>query len=537
MALQKIKTAYCEYKEALCLAEGKSLDVAYMVIGDGNGTTPELYKNMTSLVNERCKLNVTMDKKNFPKYKFIADIPQDIEEFPITELGLVDKDNNLLYVSQMDGTMTNLLKSGISKQLRLQMQFTPANGVNIVIIDPTTIIPSVDFCDDTYQKISEKAQPNGYAPLDENCKIPVAVIPETYKRFQLGDPVATFSDDLPENAVWLEGAEVSRLDYSNLHEKYGDKFNILNFDDAGLVSTGINFNAHSNNTCYTFSSRNYLTLKEPFVPGEKPWEMVFKVTTGTTNAVQTLVGANNNNTYSAGLVLQKDANNLLQLFVSNNGTSWAINNTKGTKVFANGTEYYIKLEYTGSAYKVSWSDDGIDYTEDISVENSSAIYQPATSTLSFGNHLSSSSTQYPWLGTIDFKYTTIRPKSENSENGYDEDVWTWNKKFDDANTFRLPNLVDRTLWGTTSFDFGYISAGLPNIVGYANIVGLRADKGGSASGAFTISNNGNSKGEGSDSQKYSLNLNFNASRSNSIYGGSITVQTPSIKTRFYTYYK
>ena len=177
MELQKLKTTYCEIKEAEALLEGKSLDVAYIVVGDGNGEIPIITKDMKSLVNQRLKLNVTVDDSQKPKYKFIANIPENAEEFAIRELGIIDTDEKLLYVAQMDGTSTNLLSNGISKQLRLQMIFTPADGVNVVVIDPSVTNASVDYCNDNFQKLSEKAQANGYAPLDENAKIPEVHLP------------------------------------------------------------------------------------------------------------------------------------------------------------------------------------------------------------------------------------------------------------------------------------------------------------------------------------------------------------------------
>ena len=64
---------------------------------------------MTSLVNQRLQLNITVDDSAAPKYKFIADIPNDAEEFAIRELGITDSDNKLLYVAQMDGTNTNIV--------------------------------------------------------------------------------------------------------------------------------------------------------------------------------------------------------------------------------------------------------------------------------------------------------------------------------------------------------------------------------------------------------------------------------------------
>lgn len=153
MILKKFKTAYCKQKEALCLLNGTPLEVSKIVIGDGNGSIPEISEDTTTLVNQRLELAIEVDKSQLPKYKFIANIPAEVEEFQIREMGIVDKDGKLLYVTQMEGMSTTLLSSGISKQIRLQMQFTPAEGVNIIVIDPTVATASTDYVDNKIDSV------------------------------------------------------------------------------------------------------------------------------------------------------------------------------------------------------------------------------------------------------------------------------------------------------------------------------------------------------------------------------------------------
>ena len=195
MELKKIKTTYCEIKEAQCLIEGKALDIANIVIGDGNGEIPNLSKDMTALFNQKLKLAVEVDNSKLPKYKFTAVLPNDVEEFQMREIGLVDKDGKLLYVSQMDGSSTNLLNSGISKQIRIQIQFTPAEGINIIVIDPATSTASVDYVNDkinekigdidftVFEGKSNKGQANGYCPLDKDELVPKKHLPEINNTF------------------------------------------------------------------------------------------------------------------------------------------------------------------------------------------------------------------------------------------------------------------------------------------------------------------------------------------------------------------
>lgn len=97
-----------------------------------------------------------------------------------------------------------------------------------------------------------------------------------------------------------------------------------------------------------------------------------------------------------------------------------------------------------------------------------------------------------------------------------------------STTFNLPDFRNRTIWGANSF--GYLSAGLPNITG--TIGGLEQ---GTASGAFTIADDRKLGNDGADCNLRKATLN--ASRSNSIYGNSNTVQPPAVKVRVVTRYK
>ena len=98
----------------------------------------------------------------------------------------------------------------------------------------------------------------------------------------------------------------------------------------------------------------------------------------------------------------------------------------------------------------------------------------------------------------------------------------------DSTTFCLPNLINRTVFGTSSnHSLGEcIEAGLPEIS--ATLTPSGAYWGG-GSGAFYPT------GGSSCNQNYggsSSGIGFEASRSNAIYGNSDTVQPPAIATNF-----
>ena len=102
---------------------------------------------------------------------------------------------------------------------------------------------------------------------------------------------------------------------------------------------------------------------------------------------------------------------------------------------------------------------------------------------------------------------------------------------DGSSTFTLPNLVDRFVMGSTGCGT-YWSAGVPNVYGdfdaesgsgYANTTGAFVVRGADAGKAYSAGGS-------------HLVYNFNASRSNSIYGNSDTVQPPALTMRYYIKY-
>lgn len=99
---------------------------------------------------------------------------------------------------------------------------------------------------------------------------------------------------------------------------------------------------------------------------------------------------------------------------------------------------------------------------------------------------------------------------------------------DGNTTFNLPNLQDKFIQGAGTNAVGTeMSAGLPNITGEFGAQGSTSFVS-VGTGAFRVAQIGRIDGDYSDQDNYSLKQSFDASRSNSIYGNSNTVQPPAI---------
>ena len=104
-----------------------------------------------------------------------------------------------------------------------------------------------------------------------------------------------------------------------------------------------------------------------------------------------------------------------------------------------------------------------------------------------------------------------------------------------STTFNLPNLTDKFIQGSDTA--GTVkSAGLPNIAGKASYMAQK--NAGSSSGAFSQSTikywyyDGAPYTEGDNSNMRNINFNLDASKLNSIYGNSDTVQPPALTMRY-----
>nr|DAH15121.1 MAG TPA: tail collar domain [Caudoviricetes sp.] len=103
-----------------------------------------------------------------------------------------------------------------------------------------------------------------------------------------------------------------------------------------------------------------------------------------------------------------------------------------------------------------------------------------------------------------------------------------NPEYSDLTIFRLPNLMGKVPWGTSSQVGTEMEAGLPNITGF---LGDSYGPSGSfyaVSGAFRERYSGKRFSRTEDNNPSKMDVDFNASWSNPIYGKSSTVQPPAL---------
>lgn len=159
---------------------------------------------------------------------------------------------------------------------------------------------------------------------------------------------------------------------------FAQYYNIQGYDNYEVVGNPTITEGMVSN----FSSINYITVPA-FSPSDSTWKIVtkFKLTDTTTNQI---IFSNN---YQPNKQLQLSVqNSKLKVYLSTNGTSSNLaNGVFGTYTISADTIYWVKFEFTGSAYIISYSVDGITWTTDITI-NSTATLINVSNNMFFGKN-------------------------------------------------------------------------------------------------------------------------------------------------------
>ena len=158
-----------------------------------------------------------------------------------------------------------------------------------------------------------------------------------------------------------------------------------------------------------FNTSNYLILPNSFdVSGNKIWELVTKVTTGSTIEEYASIFASINDGADA-LWLETRSSKHWGLALTS-GSGWTIaNHAVGSYTVQPNTSYWLKLSFNGNAYILSYSLDGVDYVTDITINSSTSI---RTLPLAVGIVKGGDAWKCSWNGSIDLNKSYIKINDE-----------------------------------------------------------------------------------------------------------------------------
>lgn len=223
-----------------------------------------------------------------------------------------------------------------------------------------------------------------------------------------------------ENTSWLksEGQKNYRDNYPDYYDWIVKEYNgtsnnlkkDINVDKIGDLTV-------EDGVLSGFSDSNYAKFPIMFNPSSNPWEIVLKVNTGTIASTYNclLHSTSKDKAFSPVIELK---NGELHIYLSSNGTSWDITSQLKCGVLSANTDYWLKLEFTGSAYNVYVSTTRtFGNTPTATVASSSPI--KTTEYSKFGINFES---LYPWGGTIDLKESYININGKRWWTGYRKNI-------------------------------------------------------------------------------------------------------------------
>lgn len=133
-------------KMAAYLQSGKKIEIAFVVVGDGNGQIPMPDPARTALANEvwRGPAQTVLDQANKNVIKATSVIPTDVGGWNVREIGLIDGEGELFAIANAPGYPKISIADGINNDMQVGMRVAVSNRDGIVVtVDGTVIIATM----------------------------------------------------------------------------------------------------------------------------------------------------------------------------------------------------------------------------------------------------------------------------------------------------------------------------------------------------------------------------------------------------------
>ena len=211
------------------------------------------------------------------------------------------------------------------------------------------------------------------------------------------------------------GSTVEALNYTGAGVRTGDKvwiekngldYKLVNYYDMDYTYdfTVAGYPTINNETRIVsgFSTSNYIQAPNVFDPSTNNWTFDTKIKTGNDVTTNQIFVATTQNAYCNLALSVMDGK--FHLFLSSDGTSWDLaNGLPGNITVETETEYWLRLEYNGEYYLLSYSLDGITFTGDILAMQTGNV---GSFTPVFGVWAAVSAGEF--FGEIDLSYTVFK---------------------------------------------------------------------------------------------------------------------------------
>ena len=233
-------------KLANATALGAQVEITQMAVGDGNGVLPTPNPAQTALTHElrRAQLNMlTIDPVNTNQIIAEQVIPEDVGGWWIREIGLFDKDGDMIAVANCAETYKPKLQEGSGRVqvIRVILIVSSTEAVTLKI-DPSVVLATrkyVDdavievkaYADDVMKKHVASANPHKQYPLIANAlkeMVDDGLVNQVLQNLGLGEgsalpvgvPVPWPSATPPTGWLKCNGAAFSAEEYPELAKVY-----------------------------------------------------------------------------------------------------------------------------------------------------------------------------------------------------------------------------------------------------------------------------------------------------------------------------
>lgn len=148
-------------KLANATALGTRLEITHMAVGDGGGTLPTPNPAQTKLVNEqrRATLNtLSVDPINTSQIIAEQVIPEAEGGWWIREIGLLDKDGDLIAIANCAETYKPLMQEGSGRTQTIRMILIVSSTAAVTLkIDPSVVLATRKYVDDKIIEVKQYA--------------------------------------------------------------------------------------------------------------------------------------------------------------------------------------------------------------------------------------------------------------------------------------------------------------------------------------------------------------------------------------------
>ena len=212
-------------KLANATALGAQVEITQMAVGDGNGALPTPNPAQTALVHElrRAPLNtLSIDPNNANQIIAEQVIPEDVGGWWIREIGLFDKDGDMIAVANCAETYKPQLQEGSGRVQIVRMILIVSSTAAVTLkIDPSVVLATRQYVDD--QIIQVKAYVDQQLAAHVAAADPHAqylLESDFDKYFPVGFPLPWPQATPPGGWLKCNGATFDKVKYPKLATAY-----------------------------------------------------------------------------------------------------------------------------------------------------------------------------------------------------------------------------------------------------------------------------------------------------------------------------